>query len=111
MMSRGDRNEASYLSTANRRDSLKTLVEAIGERIVREEPKRVGWKEREFSVRRRGDAECLAIAGRLRLETALTPGRIADRLNLGSPKSSNAQINRWMKSQKAARVKRKNVQL
>ncbi|MCX6887188.1 MAG: hypothetical protein NTX27_19360, partial [Verrucomicrobia bacterium] len=38
-------------------------------------------------------------AGRLRRETTLTIGKIAQRLHLGSSKSANARIHEWMRAQ------------
>ena len=77
----------------NRPGELRLEVaEAKAERIIREELKRLGWKERNLIVRRKSDAGKLAIAGRLRRETTLTIGKIAHRLHLGSSKSANARI-------------------
>ena len=75
------------------------VAEAKAERIIREELKRLGWKERNLIVRRKSDAGKLAIAGRLRRETTLTIGKIAQRLHLGSLKSANARIHEWMRAQ------------
>ena len=58
-----------------------------------------GWKERDLIVGRKSDAGKLAIAGRLRRETTLTIGKIAQRLHLGSSKSANARIHEWMRAQ------------
>ena len=71
----------------------------------------MGWNARGFRVGRKSDPEKLGIPGRLRLETHLTLRRIAERLNLGSPKSANALIIRWMKSQNAGRGESKNARL
>ena len=75
------------------------VAEAKAERIIREELKRLGWKERNLIVRRKIDAGKLAIAGRLRRETTLTIGKIAQRLHLGRSKSANARIHEWMRAQ------------
>ena len=84
----------------NRSGELRLEVaEAKAERIIREEPKRLGWKERNLIVGRKIDAGKLAIAGRLRRETTLTIGKIAQRLHLGSSKSANARIHEWMRAQ------------
>ena len=78
--------------------SLKVeTAQSKAERIVREELKRLGWRERELVERRKSDPEKVAIGGRLRRETTLTLKGIAERLSLGSPKSANAHIHRWLK--------------
>ena len=74
------------------------VAEAKAERIIREDLKRLGWKERNLIVERKSDAGKLAIAGRLRRETTLTIGKIALRLHLGSTKSANARIHEWMRA-------------
>ena len=89
----------------NRSGELRLEVaEAKAERIIREELKRLGWKERNLIVRRKSDAGKLAIAGRLRRETTLTIGKIAQRLHLGSTKSANARIHEWMRAQEKESV-------
>ena len=75
------------------------VAEAKAERIIREDLKRLGWKERNLIVERKSDAGKLAIAGRLRRETTLTIGKIAQRLHLGSLKSASARIHEWMRAQ------------
>ena len=80
------------------------VASAKAERIIREELKRLGWKERNLIVRRKSDAGKLAIAGRLRRETTLTIGKIAQRLHLGSSKSASARIHEWMRAQEKESV-------
>ncbi len=46
--------------------------------------KRRRWKEAELRTRPRGDAEKAALAARLRAETTMTVGWIAERLGMGS---------------------------
>ena len=87
------------LDIFRRGEVLPEVAEAKAERIIREELKRLGWKERNLIVRRKSDAGKLAIAGRLRRETTLTIGKIAQRLHLGSSKSANARIHEWMRAQ------------
>ena len=77
----------------------REMVEAKAERIIGEELKRLKWKEKELALRNKSDPAKLAIAGRLRKETTLTVKRIAERLHLGTPKSANALLHRWMRSQ------------
>jgi len=54
------------------------------ERIVEEELRRRGWKETELERRRKGDAEKVRIASRLRRESIMTLKWIARRLHMGS---------------------------
>ncbi|MEO8426332.1 MAG: transposase [Verrucomicrobiota bacterium] len=54
------------------------------ERIVREELKRAGWKEKDLPEQRKGDEAKIAVARRLRQETTMTLQWIAKRLEMGS---------------------------
>jgi len=76
-------------------------AEAKAELILTEELRRLGWTEQELAERRKNDPEKLAIGARLRRETTLTLGRIAQRLSLGTSKSANANLHRWMRPQAA----------
>jgi REP element-mobilizing transposase RayT len=76
-------------------------MEAKGERIIREELKRLGWRKSELSKRPKGDPAKLAIADRLRRETTLALPWIAARLHAGTWKSLNAQLYRWRKTNDA----------
>ena len=58
---------------------------ARAERIVVEEMKRWRWKEAELEQRAKGDAQKVAIAVRLRAESAVTVQWIAARLQMGAP--------------------------
>ena len=63
------------------------LQESAGvkaERIVVEELKRLGLQEDELRLRRKGDGKKTRIARRVRQETVVTLGWIADRLRMGS---------------------------
>jgi hypothetical protein len=55
------------------------------ERIVAEEMKRRRWEEAELERRAKGDGQKVAIAMRLRAETAVTVQWIAQRLQMGAP--------------------------
>ncbi len=55
------------------------------ERLVTEELKRRRWDEAELARRAKGDAPKVAIAMRLRAETAVTVAWIAERLRMGAP--------------------------
>lgn len=54
------------------------------ERIVREEMERRGWTEADLSRRMKGDLAKVRVAQRLREETMVTLGWIAERLKMGS---------------------------
>ena len=119
-MSRGDRREDIYLDDVDRHDFLKTLAEACqktgwkvhcehhsgelrretsqakAERIVGEELRRLGWHEGDLTRRAKGDPEKMALAARLRRETALTIQQIAQRVHLGTSRSANARLHAWM---------------
>jgi len=72
------------------------LAEEKAGRIIHEELKRLGWKTSELARRRKGDADKLAIASRLRKETTLTVKRIAERLCLGNANSATARLREWV---------------
>jgi len=57
---------------------------AKAERIMGEELKRLGWSERNLEQRRKGDANKIKIAQRLRRETTMTLVWIAERLRMGT---------------------------
>ena len=57
--------------------------EAKAERLVREELKRLRWKEADLAEQRKGDPGKVRIARRLRQETTMTLAWIARRLNMG----------------------------
>ena len=65
-------------------DELRESAEAKAERIVVEELKRLGLAEGELIRRRKGDREKAQIARRLRRETIVTLGWVAERLRMGS---------------------------
>jgi REP element-mobilizing transposase RayT len=54
------------------------------EEMVREGLKRLGWKEADLEMRRKGDREKLKLAVRLREETTVTVKWIAERLRMGT---------------------------
>ena len=58
--------------------------EQKAQRIVREETKRLGWKEADLKARRKGDKGKVAVARRLRQETTMSLKWIAHRLQMGS---------------------------
>jgi putative transposase len=73
-------------------------AEAKAGRIVAEELRRLGWTETQLRTRPKGDLAKLALAARLRRETTLTLKAIAARVHLGTSKSANVRLHRWMRS-------------
>lgn len=65
-------------------EELRESAEEKGQRIVREELKRLRWREADLSRRRKGDPGKVRIARRLRQETTLTLRWIAERLKMGT---------------------------
>ena len=63
-----------------------------------EELARLGWTERDLVARRKNAPEKLAIAPRLRKETTLSVKEIVARVALGTSKSANAKLHRWMRN-------------
>jgi hypothetical protein len=55
----------------------------------------LGWTEAQLVERRKSDPAKLALAARLRRETTLTVGWIAQRLHLGTRKSAAVKLHRW----------------
>ena len=66
---------------AERQETLQEHAEGI----VAEELKRRNWGEEELAQRAKGDAQKVAMAVRLRGETAVTVRWIAERLRMGAP--------------------------
>jgi len=58
---------------------------AKAERVVQKELKRLGWREKELTARRKGDPKKLRLAMLLRQNTTMTTGWIAERLQMGTP--------------------------
>jgi REP element-mobilizing transposase RayT len=59
-------------------------AEALAELIIAEELKRAWWQEDDLKTRPKGDSVKVALAARLRAETAMTVGWIAERLTMGT---------------------------
>ncbi len=81
-------------------DELRESAEAKAERIVREEMKRRKWDAQTLTARRKGDPEKVAMAQRLRVETTMTLGWIAGRLQMGSP-THLAHLLYWQRRNRA----------
>ena len=73
-------------------------AEVRAERIIAEELGRLGWSEAQLREWRKSDAAKLALAARLRRETTLTVGWIANRLHLGTRKSAAVKLHRLSNS-------------
>ena len=59
-------------------------AEALAERIIVEELKLGRWQEADLKTRLKGDSVKVALAARLRAETTMTVGWIAERLAMGT---------------------------
>jgi REP element-mobilizing transposase RayT len=53
-------------------------------RIIAQELKRMGWKEKELDLKRKGDPEKVKLARRIRAETTMTLRWVAENLRMGS---------------------------
>jgi REP element-mobilizing transposase RayT len=73
-------------------------AEARAEQIIGEELKRRRWKEAGLRTRPKGDGEKVALAARLRAETTMTVGWIAERLGMGTRGHLNHLLYRRRKS-------------
>ena len=82
----------------------RASAEAKAERIIAEELERQGGQESDLAARRKSDAVKLGMAARLRRETTLSTKAIALRLHLGSSKSANRKLHRYMRGGGAARI-------
>ena len=59
-------------------------AEELAELIIAEELKRGRWQEADLKTRPKGDSVKVALAARLRAETTMTVGWIAERLAMGT---------------------------
>ena len=91
VMNRGDRRELIFMDDGDRQRFVETLgeelaetAEALAELIIAEELKRGRWQEAELKIRPKGDPVKVALAARLRAETTMTVGWIAERLAMGT---------------------------
>ena len=73
-----------------RRD--QATAEGKGERIIGEELARLKWRAVELAQRPKSDSETLAIVARLRRETILPVGWIAQRPQMGTRKSLSTRL-------------------
>ena len=72
-------------------------AEALAERIIAEALKRELCREADLNTRPKGDAVKVVLAARLRAETTLTVGWIAERLAMGTRGYLNHLLYRWRK--------------
>jgi REP element-mobilizing transposase RayT len=70
----------------------RETAQAKAERIIGEELGRRGWREADLAARRKSDVGKLEIAARVRRETTLTLKQIAERLDLGTPRSASVRL-------------------
>ena len=70
---------------------------AKAERIIKEELTRRRWKEADLKTRSKGDPSKVALAARLREQTTITVGWIAERLKMGTRGSLNHLLYRRRK--------------
>jgi REP-associated tyrosine transposase len=73
--------------------------ESRADSIMAEELRKLGWTQSDLATRRKNDPGKLAIAARLRKETTLTIKNIAARVHLGTSKSANARLHKWMRTE------------
>jgi hypothetical protein len=59
-------------------------AEALADRIIAEELERGRWQEADLKTRPKGDSLKVALAARLRAETTMTVGWIAERLAMST---------------------------
>ena len=79
-------------------EERQETAEAQAERSIAAELKRRQWQAAELRARPKGDAAKLALAARLRAETTMTVGWIAERLGMGTRGHLNHLLYRRRKS-------------
>jgi hypothetical protein len=93
---------ASQLREHHAGELHRASAEAKAQEILAQELKRLGLRQKDLASRRKNDPVKLQIAARLRRETTLTIKDIAARVCLGSSKSANAKLHRYMTEQESA---------
>jgi hypothetical protein len=63
-----------------------------GEAIIAQELRRLGWNQGESSRRAKTDSEKVGLAAKLREETTMTLGQIAQRLTMGTRDTLSAKL-------------------
>ena len=74
----------------------RETAEQKANRIIAQEMSRLGWTEAELSSRLKNDSGKLAMAARVRQETALPIKWIAARLQMGTAKSLKPMLRNWI---------------
>jgi putative transposase len=77
-------------------------AEVRAERIIGEELERLGWTAVDLAQRHKTDPGKVSIGARLRRETTLPMRWIADRLQMGTWKSTRARLQEWKRSDRTA---------
>jgi putative transposase len=98
---------ASQLREHHAGELHRASAEAKAQEILAQELKRLGLRQKDLASRRKNDPVKLEIAARLRRETTLTIKDIAARVCLGSSKSANAKLHRYMNEQERAGKRKK----
>jgi REP element-mobilizing transposase RayT len=75
-------------------------LEEKAERLVAGEMKRRRWTDQTLEQRAKGDIEKVKIAARLRRETLVTVGWIAERLKMGSVANANTLLYQWRRDRR-----------
>ena len=70
----------------------------MAEQVIADELRRRRWQEADLKTRPTGDAGKVALAARLRAETTMTVGWIAERLSMGTRGHLNHLLYRKRKS-------------
>jgi hypothetical protein len=65
-------------------EELVEAEEARAQRLVGEALRKKGWSDKELKARRKGDAFKVQLAAKLRAQTTVTAGWIAERLHMGT---------------------------
>src|SRR5260370_10800841 len=65
-------------------EEIRESGEQKAKRVIQAELKKLGWKEADLEARRKGDPEKVRMALRLRAETTMTLGWIAQALQMGT---------------------------
>lgn len=90
VLNRGDRREAIFRDDGDCHDFIKTLAEACQKTGFQVHA--LGWKESHLSQRPKTDSEKVGMRARLRAETTMTIGQIAQRLQIGTRNTLSAKL-------------------
>ena len=93
-----NRRSLRQLGESHAGELRRESAEARAERIIAEELQRQGWTAAQMRARRKSDPDKLALAARLRRETTLAVGWIAQRLGLGTKKCATTRLQEWKRA-------------